>query len=456
MGAIDILKYYLRMAREQWLDRDSFDTLAKQRLNTAIRSARQTSHYRNLLDSCGNHFSSLPITTKDMIRKDPASFLPYGASKENLYEVRTSGSTGTPLTILIDRDTNDYRVAKEYFIECLHGRSPFELFAHFTAIPDETHVLLTRSGLFRKLPLSPFVEDEKNLAALRESGARMLRSFPSALTTMARLNLDNPVKLKAIISTGEMLEAQSRKLIEDSFSCPVLDIYGLMEFRTVAYQCSEEKRFHVDCSSFILEIVDKHGIPKKNGRGEIVVTSLHSTPMPFLRYATGDIGRWGKECSCGRGSPVIESIEGRKTDVFILPSGRPRPFGALYMALNRIMVKSFQVIQERRDLFVFKYVPLGKDLPASDKQAIEKKILDACLGEKITVEFEQVDSIARTGRGKHRYVISKVGNAHASESESSGNPSRWKKSSETEGRDLNWLASKVSRRRSILDGGEPS
>jgi phenylacetate-CoA ligase len=158
----------------------------------------------------------------------------------------------------------------------------------------------------------------------------------------------------------------------------------------------------------MVEIIGKGGKPEKNGLGEVVVTSFHNTPMPFIRYSTGDLAKWGSECSCGRGSPVIESLEGRKTDVFRLPSGKVRPFGALYIALNQIRVLSFQVVQERADLFVFRYVPLQGDLTPAAKDDIKRRISTACLGEPIAVEFERVDSIKRGGRGKHRYILTKV------------------------------------------------
>ncbi len=408
MGAIEILKYFLRLEREQWLERDAIERLSAKRLESALRKARGTSHYRNLLDGCGDDFTALPLTGKDDLRRDTASFLPKSTSPEGLREIRTSGSTGTPLSIFIDRDTEEYRVAKEYFVESVCGRTPFEVFAQFSSAPDPVHPLLAKSGLFRRIALSPFVPDEENLSAMRRHDVRMLRGFPSGLRTMAALNIEKPLKLKSIISTGETLDKGNRKLIEESFSCPVLDDYGMMEFRTIAFQCPEERALHVDESSFIVEITGKGGKAKKSGRGEIVITSLHNSPMPFIRYRTGDMGCWGKECSCGRSTKVIGSLEGRITDVFTLPSGRIRPFGVLYAALNQARVRAFQLVQERPDLFVFRYVPLGKGLADEDRRLLEERVRGACLHEEVGVEFEQVESIPRLGRGKQPYVVSKI------------------------------------------------
>jgi phenylacetate-CoA ligase len=408
MNIFKIAKHYQMFMSEQWLDKDSMAGLEEKRLREIFSHARNTKHYRKLLASPCPGLPEIPITTKEMMRNDPDSFLPEGVSKNSLHEIRTSGSTGTPLSIFFDQNTEDRRIAKEYFVECVMGRSPFEEFAHITTIPYIPHRLLSLTGIFKKTTLSPYVEEEKNLAVLRRSRVRTLRAFPSTLSILAKINQNDPIALKSIISTGEVLTDENRKTIEDSFSCPVLESYGTMEFRTIAFQCPERKKFHVDCSSLIVEITDEKGKPKKSGQGEVVVTSFHNTPMTFIRYPTGDLARWGKECPCGRGSPVLESIEGRKTNVFMLPSGKVRPFGALYIALNQINVLSFQVIQERTDLFVFRYVPLQDDLSNTTNEEIKRKISAACLDEKIIVEFERVDSINRGGRGKHRYIVSKV------------------------------------------------
>lgn len=44
---------------------------------------------------------------------------------------------------------------------------------------------------------------------------------------------------------------------------------------------------------------------------------------PLIRYKTGDVGIIdGNQCSCGRGLPLLKSVEGRAVDCFALSNGR--------------------------------------------------------------------------------------------------------------------------------------
>ena len=49
--------------------------------------------------------------------------------------------------------------------------------------------------------------------------------------------------------------------------------------------------------------------------GNIIITLLSNYTMPLIRYSIGDIGVYSsKKCNCGRGIPLIKSINGRNID----------------------------------------------------------------------------------------------------------------------------------------------
>jgi phenylacetate-coenzyme A ligase PaaK-like adenylate-forming protein len=109
--------------------------------------------------------------------------------------------------------------------------------------------------------------------------------------------------------------------------------------------------------------------------------------------------------------PVLKSLEGRTTEVIELPSGRIHSA----TCLNILEIQSafrdilkYQIIQERTDLFVVRYVCCDSDFSKKSKEEIKKGIIRACLGEEIKVEFEKVDSIPRESTGKIRSFISKI------------------------------------------------
>lgn len=416
-GVLQILKHFIEIKRRHWLDHDSIEKFQKERLAEMLRSAYQTGHYKTLMDSNSleigdvmDNLSLLPLTKKEDIKKNPDSFIAKGFSKEKLLKISTSGSTGTPLEIFLDKEAKEYRTALVYDTETLFGRSPFELFAHITYETYPIHPFLSFTGLFPKLRLSAFEDDTRNFSILEKSDAKMLRGYPSTLTMMAKLNDEKsrPLKFKSIYSSGEMLTKTTRELLKSSFSSEVFDQYGTLESRSIAWECPEEHNMHVNCSSCIVEITGDDGRPRKSGVGNIVVTVLHNKAMPFLRYCVDDRGSWGKECPCGRSFPVLQSLEGRKDDYIVLPSGKIRPAFSILPMTNIADILSYQIIQERPDLFVFRFVPMRKDVFHQSKKEILKRIQKGCLGEKITVEFEMVDKIKKSHTGKIRTVLSKV------------------------------------------------
>lgn len=418
---LNILHRAFAINQEQYLDQDSIEKLQKKRLKKILNCAYNTEYYRKLMEresisiaELEEDITLLPITKKEDIKSSQESFIQNGISKETLRIFKTSGSTGIPMEIYVDKEAFWHRIATNYHSEMTFGRSPVELFAHITvmnrAIP--VHQLLKKMKIFPVLHLPITNGEEKNLAILQKSKVKMLRSYPSALNILAKLNQekDKPLKVKSILSGGEYLSENSRKSIEESFSCPVFNRYGAIEFPSLAKDCTEEKKLHITDGSYLVEIVDKKGKPRKSGTGEIVVTHLFNKSMPFIRYSTGDLGCWGKKCSCGRHSPVIRSLEGRESELIILPSGKLiSAFSLSLLPLESAFagVLKYQIIQEKEEILIFSYVPMGNGMNEKTKKEIKKIIDEVCLGE-LKVEFEEVDDIKPGKTGKLKNFISKI------------------------------------------------
>ncbi len=83
-----------------------------------------------------------------------------------------------------------------------------------------------------------------------------------------------------------------------------------------------EGSYHVT-ESGILEVI-RDGEQVSDGEiGEIIGTGLYNYSMPFIRYRTTDICRQsGERCSCGRGMPLVKSLEGRTSDVILASEER--------------------------------------------------------------------------------------------------------------------------------------
>ncbi|MEW6722519.1 MAG: AMP-binding protein [Candidatus Micrarchaeota archaeon] len=394
---------------EQRLDRDRLLSVQEARLTSILRSAKAAPHYRSL--GPFHSLAEFPLLSKEDIRRSPDAFL--GESGTNPFgRTTTSGTTGAPLEVRICENAAIDALASRLCFLTDFGLAPFDRFAEIVASVERER--LHNYGIASNLRLPLFSDEAKNLALLRRYRANALRATPSVSEVLASLNAESPrpLRLKFINCGGETLTDGMRRHIEESFSSKVFMTYGLTELGFVAWECPEERRLHVNSSSAILEIVDEKGRPKRSGAGEIVATTLANHAMPLIRYRTGDYGSWG-ECGCGRASPVIKSLEGRSADIVELPGGKLRSALAFYfpqkMKHGFSGIRQYQVVQERPDRFVFRYVPLGKGPSQECLGEIKEKILTAGNGE-VSVELEETDRIPREKSGKFRHMVPYRGN----------------------------------------------
>ncbi len=433
MGTLDGAWNLARFLSEQWKGPDELRKLQGRRLEKALELSYSAPFYRKKMDAAHlrpsggmETLQELPVTTKDDIQRDPDSFLS-SLRQETHVSHETTGSTGKPLRVLMDRKSATLRTSLLFSNLFSCGIKPFSLTAKLVFKGNSGQYGALRSyGILPILSLDILDDERKNLEIIRRAKAEALCYYPSATTLLARANLESakPLRLKRVLSGSELLTPDWRKLLEESFSCPVFDLYGCWEFGSIAFECPEEHGLHVNTGTFFMEILDSRGRPCGNRPGRVVMTSLSNMAMPLVRYDLGDIATWGGQCPCGRGLPLIKSLEGRADDMVVLPSGTLRsPLTFRFTDLECVAkgILMYQLVQEKEGLFVFRYVPSAIGLPEGSKKYIEKRIVIACLGEPVVVEFEEVEEIKRNRRGK-----------------------------------LDRLISRVSRRRSIRAGGGPS
>jgi phenylacetate-CoA ligase len=132
--------------------------------------------------------------------------------------------------------------------------------------------------------------------------------------------------------------------------------------------------------------------------GEIVGTGLYNYSMPLIRYRTTDIGRYSEEtCTCQRGLPIVQSLEGRVSDSILAPDGRivTGPSFEHYWK-NEIApftphVDYVHVIQRSDKRILIKMV---KKIGYSDEETMAIiRGLNSLLGSEIQVEFEELDAV---------------------------------------------------------------
>lgn len=366
------------------------------------------------------------VLSKDVLRNTPHEFIADGVNLRSQIAEHTSGTTGKPLTLWLDKDA----VRQWYALTDARWRGWYGISRHdrwgilggqmVTPFAQNQPPFWVWNAGMQQLYLSSYHLAPQNIEAYINSihNHRLiyLWGYASALYSLARMalekNLNMPV-LKTVISNAEPLYAHQREIISNAFQCPVYDTYGLSENVCAASECLHSK-FHLWPEVGVTEILDDNNDKSlPNGEiGRIVCTGLLNPNMPLIRYDVGDRGLLSNEtssCACGRSLPILGGIEGRKDDVVHTRDGRL--IGRLDTVFKADMpIREAQIIQESLEKVMVRYVPA----PGCSKKdlVLLTKRLQECLGE-IEITLEEVEQIPRSANGKFRAVISKISTTNA-------------------------------------------
>jgi phenylacetate-CoA ligase len=431
----DVERHYESLRKSQWLRADQMRELQDEKLRRLVRHAyRDVPYYRTRMqelklrpdDIRGQaDLHKLPFLTKADVRKHLYfDILSETAEKAEMLKISTSGSTGEPFVCYADRAQLEFRWAATLRSQEWTGYEfgdPCVRLWHQTLGMTARQAWMERidAAITRRKFIPVFeMSDAKLEAMVREIAAWqpvLMDGYAEALDFLAhylksRGNVG--VRPKALMSSAQTLPAASRGLIEEAFGCKVFDKYGSREFSGIAYECEAHTGHHVVAEGYIVEVL-RDGRPAAPGEaGEIVVTDLNNFCLPFIRYRIGDLGIAmdpTKECSCGRGMPLVGNIEGRVQSIIQGTDGRylPGTFFAHYLKEFDHAIKRFQVVQDRRNAMTFHVVKGGRysDDVLEEVLATFRKYLGDDM--EITVEF--VDNVEMVRTGKRLASVSKLG-----------------------------------------------
>ncbi len=402
---------FLKLKREQWLPPEVLEKIQEKRLRSIVHHAyKNTRFYRDLFNQLHitpddiktkKDLAALPFTTKRDLQDRFNDLVAYGYSEKNCYVFNTSGSTGTPATVLYDPYYKDYTEAEDFVFMWDVGYRPWEKIAYTKRKPWRSHVL-QNLGIMRAYHVLTSLPEKEQARLLQNISPSLIVSYPVLMQAIARAaRAENyAITPKAVIVGGEMLTPHVRSLIEDVLTTTLFETYATVEFATVAKECAH-KNWHIHSTKCLVEFVD----------GSVVITNLVNKALPLLRYEIEDRGSPKKGvCPCGRGYPMMKMLEGRSGDLFILPDGSKIPplrvFKTRLILDSNVAAKRYQIIQEEPDSFVVRIVPTANFTDAIASQI--KKQLVSDLNYPVTVEIETVDEIPLIDDRKLRVNICRV------------------------------------------------
>lgn len=362
---------------------------------------------------------ALPLLDKAAIRGHTNAMKTIGAT--GLKRFNTGGSSGEPLLFYLGKERISHDIAAKRRAtrwwgvdigdpEIVVWGSPIELGA-------QDRLRQIRDWLIRSELLSAFEMSKQNLddfvSHIQQRRPKMLFGYPSSLALMAehalasQQRLDN-LGIQVAFVTSERLYDHQRQSIEQVFNCPVANGYGGRDAGFIAHQCPHGS-LHISAEDMVVEIVDSNNNVLPAGQaGEIVITHLATSEFPFVRYRTGDIGVLASEpCSCGRGLPVLASVEGRTTDFVTASDGTVLHGLALIYVLRALPgVEAFRIVQESLQHTRVEVVAGNAD--RAELQHAIRVPFQQRLGQNVAITIDYVDAISREKSGKYRYVVSKL------------------------------------------------
>jgi phenylacetate-CoA ligase len=367
-------------------------------------------------------FQALPFLTRDDVNNH-LDALVSSDFQGKLHPNSTGGSTGQPMRFFVDDSYWWWNAALEFRGRGWYGVRQGDKVAWVWGaqqdMPGWSRGRRLKARIMRQRYLNAFALTEQKMQAFAEALIRwrpvMFRAYASALSLFARFIQEEGltgIRPKLIETTAEKMTDPQRELLSEVFDCPIADCYSSREMATMAYQC-EAGGMHV-CETRHLEIVAGNDVVAPGVLGEVAVTSLHQFGMPFIRYKNGDmaIGEEGS-CVCGRGMPLLREIVGRTVDYLVTTDGQfvhGGFFGRTFR--SRPEVVRFQVYQPDKEHLEVRFICKQSVDDAWRENLLNE--LQEHLGMSVRVSLLQVDDIALTPAGKHRFIISDVEHDFAS------------------------------------------
>jgi phenylacetate-CoA ligase len=423
-------RYLREYAETQWLPAHDIQALQFRRLKKLLAwCQREVPFYRDRWAQMGlspddirtpADVALLPVLTKADIRS-AGDALKAVSLKETLAYKATGGSTGEPLRFGYTRESNDRRVAVMWrgygWAGSRMGRRTLFLWGGAVGEPSATHRFKDRvyNAVFARKPLNCFAMTEANLAtyadAIHAYRPEVIVAYVGPLVRLARFLLDTGRRVArpaSIIGAAEALHPFQRELIEQAFGAPVYNTYGCREFMLIASECEHRDGLHVNADHLLVETLGPGGQPVAHGSGDVAITDLFNYGMPFIRYVNGDMATsFHGLCACGRGLPLLASVDGRKLDAIRTPAGHVLPGEFFPHMLKDVPgLARFQLVQRQLDRLDLSIVR-GDGFDDASLAYIQREV-GKVIGDSAHLHCHFVDDIPLTRSGKLRVTVSEL------------------------------------------------
>lgn len=462
---LPIISNLKQLMESQWWPSDRLRGLQLNKLRRLLLHAKHTiPHFRDLMSGVTEArieteplavYAGLPYLLKERIREEfPVRIVSESFTERDYKKTATAGSTGRPFKYVVSK--SGYAAWWAHHLRAFEaaGYRLGDKTVYLGGVRKMTSVRRVRDLLIRQIqPVDAYKSSERlfdeYVARIARYRPRILRGFPEMLFLLAEAAERKGVRdirPVSVISNSDKVHGFQRKYIEQVFQAPVFDYYSCPESGAFAFQCEKRDGYHLALEHGFVEFADESWNPidftagTSPVTGAIVSTNLDNMAMGFIRYVTGDFASVrgtagpsvsnaggagaladlpGRACNCGRGLPVIESVEGRAHSLIITRDGRYLHgvlFELLFLHTETLRdlgqwVDRIQFVQETADLVVVNVLRQREGTGAAvQEETLSQAVAEVkqLLGPGMSVEVRFVDHIQQPPSGKRQLVVSKV------------------------------------------------
>ncbi len=348
----------------------------------------------------------------------PDDFFAAGFRPELLTSRMSSGSSGVPFTSYFDAERIARHRAQLVGGYRALGADPFGSFVHC-----RPWVHATRRDRFsyalRGQHLYAGEKDDESIRAVARWMTRRSRTtimgLSSFLETLLRgferLEISFPPgTVGLVLGVGEPASRYLTEAVPRLFGIALTMRYSNTENGILGFTNGSSPQYALDTSTFHVEILEQDSDrPARPGAlGRIVVTDLYNRAMPFLRYDTGDLGRFAVDRDGVAVPSRLAELAGRSSDVAIAGTVDAPVRAGYFQLFMRIDdaagLRQFQLRQ--RAIGHFTWV-LDAD-PSPELEHRIRQVLDEEVGDILSCEFRYVRPGELASEGKRRFFVSEI------------------------------------------------
>lgn len=300
-------------------------------IKIAKKSPYYAEHFKDVeFDSLAD-LKNIPLLKREDWEANmlPASQNLQTRNSEGGYVTRSGGSTGIPKFSYFDKSDWDAMAitAVRMFRHC--GFTSSDRLANFMMAGDLYGSFISFNHINYLLGIESFcfggsIEPITFLEIAKQFKINAVQGVVPTLMKILRgaHALDPQFQIEKVMYAGQSMSPADRDWLKNTMGAKIItSIIGTTEANQIGYQCPHLKGdyHHLAEDYNYFEIIDEQNNPiSDESLGRLLVTGLHKTNFPVIRYMIGDAARFvHKPCLCGSLDRVIE-YKGRWDDIISL------------------------------------------------------------------------------------------------------------------------------------------